>query len=142
MKNFILHIGLLILITTPVVSSAQEESIQSLWQRLLQLQRQMVELFAKQDGCTDLVGTSFKSSVADQVVGVGPYGIVLGKKIITFGDEGTVSWTEGDAIVLGTYTCSNNMLEVTSQGVVTTVRYHPHMQVLTWGNSNYEKVEN
>jgi hypothetical protein len=93
----------------------------------------------KTDGCNLVNNFSFRS-IEKLDRGLGPNGIILGYWNVTF-DEGSFSWGFSDVGANGFYTCENNILEATLNGLGQNVsgRYNPDTGILTWDDIEYIK---
>ncbi len=123
-----------------LAQSANSISIQSLLQRIIDLQTQIITFLTNQDDCNEVDQATF-TSAQNYPVGMGPNGPVLGNWSIMF-NNGEFSWHYGDVIEKGTYTCLKNSLAMKIGSSSTKAHYYPQTATLIWDTIEYTKVEN
>lgn len=90
------------------------------------------------DSCNTISTWTFRS-VSQHETGPTPTGVSMGYWQITF-SNGNFDWQHSDTPTVGTYTCKNNVLQVTSNyNRAITAGYDNSRQILIWNGIEYKK---
>lgn len=91
------------------------------------------------DSCESVNNSTFRS-VNKYEVGLGPNGPVMGYWNIVFEND-KFEWQHSDFGTSGTYTCKDNILQVSTSSFPISANYDASKNILVWDNIEYKKVK-